>query len=258
MGAGQAGAGTTAARAGPVGIITGGASGIGAASAVAFARLGARLVLATLPTSSTQAVTALVERAGGQAVTAHVDVRDPRQVATLPEVALRHYGRIDFLLVNAGVAEQSRSSEGDPDVWRNVIETNLLGALYCVRYVLPQMRAQQSGHIILMASLSGREPYVGEPAYIASKWGVVGFGHSLRKEVLADHIRVTLVEPGIVDTPLTRGNPVVRPLLDAVVPLQAEDVARAVVYAFRQPPHVTVSEIAVRPQGEGETDVPLR
>jgi NADP-dependent 3-hydroxy acid dehydrogenase YdfG len=258
MGAGQAGVRTTAAPAGPVGIITGGASGIGAASAVAFARLGARLVLATLPTSSTQAVTALVERTGGQAVTAHVDVRDPRQVATLPEVALGHYGRIDFLLVNAGVAEQSRSSEGDPGVWRNVIETNLLGALYCVRYVLPQMGAQQSGHIILMASLSGREPYVGEPAYIASKWGLVGFGHSLRKEVVADHIRVTLVEPGIVDTPLTRDNPVVRPLLDAVVPLQAEDVARAVVYAFRQPPHVTVSEIAVRPQGEGETDITLR
>jgi NADP-dependent 3-hydroxy acid dehydrogenase YdfG len=239
----------------PVGIITGGTSGIGAASAVEFAKIGARLVLASLPSSPAQWVISRVEEAGGQAIGASVDVRDPDQVATLPELALQRYGRIDFLLVNAGIAEQSLISEGDPAVWRNVIETNLLGALYCVRYVLPQMRKQQSGHIILMASLSGREPYVGEPAYIASKWGLIGFGHSLRKEVIADRIRVTIVEPGIVDTPLTRDNPVVRPLLDAAVPLQAEDVARAVVYAFQQPPHVTVSEIAVRPQAEGDTEL---
>ena len=203
----------------PVGIITGGASGIGAASAVEFARLGGRLVLATLPTPTAEIIVARVRDAGGEALVALVDVREPAQVATLPELALRHFGRIDFLLVCAGIAEQSRISEGDPAVWRNVIETNLLGALYCVRYVLPQMRAQRFGHIILMASLSGREPYVGEPAYIASKWGLIGFGHSLRKEVNADGIRVTIVEPGIVDTPLTRDNPVVRPLLDAAAPL---------------------------------------
>jgi NADP-dependent 3-hydroxy acid dehydrogenase YdfG len=238
----------------PVGIITGGTSGIGAASAVEFAKIGARLVLAALPSSPAQRVLTRVEEAGGQAIAASVDVRDPAQVATLPEIALQRYGRIDFLLVNAGIAEQSFISEGDPAVWRNVIETNLLGALYCVRYVLPQLRKQQSGHIILMASLSGREPYVGEPAYIASKWGLIGFGHSLRKEVIADRIRVTIVEPGIVDTPLTRDNPIVRPLLDAVVPLQPEDVARAVVYAYQQPPHVTVSEIAVRPQDDGDTE----
>jgi NADP-dependent 3-hydroxy acid dehydrogenase YdfG len=243
---------------GPVGIITGGASGIGAASAVEFARLGGRLVLATLPTPTADAVVARIREAGGEAVVALVDVRDPTQVAALPELALRHFGRIDFLLVCAGIAEQSRISEGDPAVWRNAIETNLLGALYCVRYVLPRMRAQRSGHIILMASLSGREPYVGEPAYIASKWGLIGFGHSLRKEVTADGIRVTIVEPGIVDTPLTRDNAVVRPLLDAVAPLQPEDVARAVVYAYQQPPHVTVSEIVVRPQAEGDTELTLR
>src|SRR5579872_6860879 len=107
---------------GPVGIITGGASGIGAASAVEFARIGARLVLATLPTPKASAVVAKVEQAGGAAIVAEVDVRDPAQVATLPELALQHYGRIDFLLVCAGIAEQSLASEGDPAVWRNVIE----------------------------------------------------------------------------------------------------------------------------------------
>jgi NADP-dependent 3-hydroxy acid dehydrogenase YdfG len=203
-------------------------------------------------------VIARVAEAGGEAIGASVDVRNPVQVATLPEIALRAYGRIDFLLVNAGIAEQSRISEGDPSVWRNVIETNLLGALYTVRYVLPHLQRQRSGHVILMASLSGREPYVGEPAYIASKWGLIGFGHSLRKEASPDGIRVTVVEPGIVDTPLTRVNPIVRPLLDATVPLKPEDVARAVVYAYQQPPHVTVSEIAVRPQADGDTELMLR
>ncbi len=243
---------------GPVGIITGGASGIGAASAVEFAKIGARLMIATLPTPVASSVVARVEQAGGSAIVANVDVRDPGQVATLPDLALRHFGRIDFLLVCAGIAEQSLASEGDPAVWRNVIETNLLGALYCVRYILPHLRKQRSGHIILMASLSGREPYVGEPAYIASKWGLIGFGHSLRKEVIPDQIRVTIVEPGIVDTPLTRDNPVVRPLLDAVAPLQAQDVARAVMFAFSQPSYVTVSEIAVRPQAEGDTELTVR
>jgi NADP-dependent 3-hydroxy acid dehydrogenase YdfG len=99
-----------------------------------------------------------------------------------------------------------------------------------------------------MASVSGRESYVGEPVYIATKWGQVGFAHALRLELLEPGIRVTVVEPGLVDTPLTRDNPKVRPLLEEIVPLTAEDVARATVYAFRQPEHVAVSEVVVRPQ----------
>src|SRR5258708_23659525 len=122
---------------GPVGIITGGASGIGAASAVEFARIGARLVLAALPNSPTAAIIARAEEAGGQAIVASVDVRDPRPVSTLPELALQHFGRIDFLLVNAGIAEQSLASAGHPAAWRNPIETNRLGPLYTLRYVCP-------------------------------------------------------------------------------------------------------------------------
>jgi NADP-dependent 3-hydroxy acid dehydrogenase YdfG len=110
------------------------------------------------------------------------------------------------------------------------------------------MQAQGSGHILITASVSGRESYVGEPVYVASKWGQVGFGHALRLELMETGVRVTLIEPGIVDTPLTRDNPKVRPLLEATEPLSPEDVARAVVYAFRQPEHVNVSEIVVRPR----------
>ena len=136
---------------------------------------------------------------------------------------------------------------GDPARWRAVLETNLLGTIHAVRAVLPHMLSRREGHIFVTASVSGREAYAGEPVYIASKWGQVGFAHSLRLEVMDAGIRVTLVEPGIVDTPLTRDNPVVRPLLEAVEPLAPEDVARAIVFAYRQPDHVVLSELTIRP-----------
>ena len=167
-------------------------------------------------------------------------------------LALTHFRRIDFLFANAGVADQSTVSGGDPARWRRVIETNLLGPALCARAVLPRMIEQGSGHILLTASVSGRETYVGEPIYIASKWGLVGFGHTLRKEVAAKGIKVTIIEPGLVDTPLTHDNPIIQPLLEAGTPLGPEDVARAIVFAYTQPPHVTVSELTLRPLDEAE------
>jgi NADP-dependent 3-hydroxy acid dehydrogenase YdfG len=232
----------------PVGIVTGGLSGIGAASAVEFAERGARLVLCDRSTADPGGVVERVRAAGGTAVVVEADVRSPDELAQATERAVREWGRIDFLLANAGIADQSSTANGDPGRWREVVETNLLGVLYTCRAVVPTMLDQGAGHILIMASVSGREAYAGEPVYIATKWGVVGFAHSLRLELLEQGIRVTLVEPGLVDTPLTRGSAKVRPLLDEIEPLTPEDVARAAVYAFEQPTHVAVSEIVVRPQ----------
>jgi len=231
----------------PVGIITGAGSGIGAACAVEFARLGARLMLASLPEPGLANTAATVEQAGGVGVAVEMDVRDPDAVRQLVDGAVERFGRLDFLLANAGLADQELASEADPTVWKRLIETNLLGAMYCVRFALPHMQRQGAGHILLMASLSGRDAYVGEPAYIASKWGLIGFGHSVRKEVGQDGIRVTLIEPGAVDTPLTRNAPKVRPLIESIEALRPEDVARAVVWAFQQPERVVLTEIGLRP-----------
>lgn len=232
----------------PIGIVTGGLKGIGAAAAVEFAGLGARMVLADRSLDGGDALVERIRRAGGDAVLLSSDVRDPEAQERLAQRALDEWGRIDFLLANAGIADQSRISDGDPARWKAVIDTNLLGVIYSCRAVVPTMLAQGSGHVLIMSSVSGRESYVGEPVYIATKWGLIGFAHSLRLELLESGIRVTVVEPGLVDTPLTRENPATRPLLDEIEPLEAEDVARAVVYAFRQPEHVSVSEIVVRPQ----------
>jgi NADP-dependent 3-hydroxy acid dehydrogenase YdfG len=228
----------------PVVIITGGLSGIGAATALAFAARGGRLLLADHVVDTGPELVERVTAVGGDAIVAPADVRDYPQVERLAPLALERWGRIDAVIANAGIADQSPMHSGDPQRWRVLLETNLLGTIHTVRAVLPHMLERRRGHIFITASVSGRESYVG---YIASKWGQVGFAHSLRMEVMDAGIRVTVVEPGIVDTPLTRDNPVVRPLLDAVEPLTPDDIARAIVFAFDQPQHVVLSELTIRP-----------
>ena len=231
----------------PVVIITGGLSGIGAATAVEFAREGACLVLGDRRLTRMDQVLADIESAGGTGIVREVDVREPAAHELLAAAALEHFGGIDVLVVSAGIAEQSSTATGDPECWRSVVETNLLGTLYAVRAVLPALIERGSGYIFILASLSGRETYVGEPAYIASKWGQVGYAHALRQEVLEHGIRVCLVEPGLVDTPLARSNPKVQDLLEEIDALDPADVARAIVYAWQQPEHLVISEIAIRP-----------
>lgn len=232
---------------GPVVLVTGGMSGIGAAVAQEFAGLGARLVLCDRSLERADPVLAAVRAAGGEAIAREADVRDVAALRAAADCAVRSFGRIDVLVANAGVSEQSRVATGDPDRWRTVVETNLLGTIHAAHAVLPAMLERRAGHIFVLASVSGREAYAGESVYISSKWGQVGFAHSLRQEVMDAGVRVSVVEPGIVDTPLTRDNPIVRPLLEAVEPLSPGDVAGAVVYAYRQPANVLVSELTIRP-----------
>jgi NADP-dependent 3-hydroxy acid dehydrogenase YdfG len=243
---------------GPVVIVTGGLSGIGAAIAREFAALGARLVLCDRSLDREADVLGPIRAAGGDAVALAADVRDPASLEAVAAAALDRHGRIDVLVANAGIADQSAVADGDAERWRAVVETNLLGTMFSARAVLPAMVAAGAGHIFIVSSVSGREAYAGEAVYIASKWGQVGFAHSLRQEVMDDGIRVTVVEPGIVDTPLTRDNPVVRPILEATEPLSAEDVARAIAYAHAQPAHVVLSELTIRPLRQRVTDLSPR
>jgi NADP-dependent 3-hydroxy acid dehydrogenase YdfG len=247
----------TAVPDGPVAVITGGLGGIGAATAVRLATLRARLVLCDRSVARAEHVRERVRAAGGTALTVKADVRDPGALRSVADAAMDAHGRIDVLVAGAGIADQSTAATGDPARWRDVVETNVLGTMYAVRAVLPPMLAQGEGHIVVIASVSGRETYVGEPAYIASKWGQVGYAHALRQEVMDHGVRVTLIEPGIVDTPLTRNNLKILPLLQATEPLTADDVAAAVGYAVGQPPHVLVGELTVRPLRQRLPDRPV-
>jgi NADP-dependent 3-hydroxy acid dehydrogenase YdfG len=228
--------------AGRAGIVTGAGSGIGAATARELAGAGARVLVVDLVEERARAVAAEID---GVAVAA--DVRRLDDVVAVRERCLEAYGQLDFVVANAGTAVSGSITEGDPEQWRAVFDTNLLGVAYTIRAALPPMLEQRSGDVVIVASASGRIVYTGQPIYLASKWGAVGLGHALRKELGPAGIRVTLIEPGIVDTPLARAEPAGRVELERATPLQPADVGRAIVFALAQPPHVGVRELLVQP-----------
>lgn len=228
-------------------VITGGATGIGRACAFACGRAGAIIVLLSLPGQDLARTADELTVAGVRAYPVGVDVRDFSAVERAVGQVAADHGRIDVLVASAGVADQSSITSGSPDRWQTVVETNLLGVANSIRAVTPEMVRAGSGDIVVIASASGRDTYVGEPLYIASKWGVVGLGHAVRKELQSSDIRVALIEPGLVDTPLTRGSAVVRPLVEAGGALLPEDVAEAVSWLISRPRRVAVTELVIRP-----------
>lgn len=162
-----------------------------------------------------------------------------------------------MLVNNAGVMLLGPVEGADPAEWRRMLEVNCLGLLYCTRAALPLLREDGGGHVVNIASVAGRVASLGTAVYNLTKWGVVGFSEGLRQEALHSKIRVTVIEPGFVDTELQghNTNPMV---LDATQKmreqigelLEAEDIAEAVRYAVTAPAHVSVNEILVRPTGQ--------
>lgn len=228
------------------GIVTGAASGIGAAVTRMLASEGARVVASDIAAGPLDAFTSSLT-APGEVMPAVADVRQFAQLAQVAAACQERFGRIDFVVANAGLVDAGTMADGDPERWRAVLETNLLGVAYTIRAVLPAMLAQNDGHIVLLASVSGRVAYVGEPIYAGSKWGVVGLGHSLRKETVNTGVRVTMIEPGMVDTPLTRANPFAQEWMKTQSPLRDEDIARAITFALSQPKYMAINEITLRP-----------
>jgi NADP-dependent 3-hydroxy acid dehydrogenase YdfG len=228
---------------GKVAIVTGGARGIGAAISRELLGRGARVVVGEL---SAPRAEEFARSVGSDSILAQpCDVRDFAQVAALHDTALASHGRLDFVIANAGITDWGLMSGGDPERWRAVIDTNVLGTAFTIRATLPTLVAQGSGHIVITASISGRVTYVGEPIYIASKWALVGLGRALRKEVAPAGITVTLIEPGIVDTPLVSETEEGREELAQVRALVPEDVAAAVAFALGRPDHVDIDELVV-------------
>jgi NADP-dependent 3-hydroxy acid dehydrogenase YdfG len=228
-------------------LVTGAGTGIGAAIASDLGRGGGRLVLTGRRAEPLEAVAARVSAAGAQAYAVPGDVREYAHMERLVEECLERFGGLDVLVANAAVTDFGPIAEADPRHWEAVIGTNVLGVLYGVRAALPAMLAQGSGHVVILASVSGRVTYVGEPAYIASKHATVAFADSLRMEVADRGIRVTVIEPGVVETPLIHVHEAASEILPGVTPLQPDDIARAVRYAIDQPPGVNVFEIVLRP-----------
>jgi len=221
----------------PVLVITGASTGIGAATARRAVEFGYRVVLAA---RSEDKLTALADELGGEdkALATRCDVTDWDDQQALVATTLDRFGRLDAYFANAGFGAKRGFLEETVEHWKSMIDTNVLGAALSIRASLPHFREQNRGHMILTSSLAGRRALPGS-LYSATKHAVTAMGEALRQEVADTDIKVTLIEPGAVDTPFFENRP--------SNALEADDVARAVMFALTQPPHVDVNEILVRP-----------
>jgi clavulanate-9-aldehyde reducatase len=239
---------------GKVAIVTGASSGIGEATALELARQGAAVALVARRHDRLVELAGKIERDGGRALPLEADVSDHGQVEALVGQSAAQLGGLHILINNAGVMLLGPIDGADVEEWRRMVEVNLLGLLYCTREALPVIRDSGGGHIVNVSSVAGRQANLGSAVYNMTKWGVTGFSEALRQEALHSNIRVTCVEPGIVDTELQGHNkhPAVVQALEKIREevgdvLAAEDVARSIVYAVSQPDHVAINEMLVRP-----------
>jgi NADP-dependent 3-hydroxy acid dehydrogenase YdfG len=182
----------------------------------------------------------LADELGGEAfaLPERCDVTDWKDQQTFVRAAIEAYGQLDAIFANAGFGAKRGFLEESVEHWKSMIDTNVYGCALTIRAALPHFRERGQGHFVLTSSVAGRLNLPGS-LYSATKHAVTAMGHSLRAEVADSGIRVTLIEPGAVDTPFFDNAP--------NSALQADDVARAVMYALSQPPSVEVNEILVRP-----------
>jgi NADP-dependent 3-hydroxy acid dehydrogenase YdfG len=221
----------------PVLVITGASTGIGAATATRAVEFGYRVALAA---RSVDKLEALAEELGGpeRALALRCDVTSWDDQQALVAGTLEEFGRMDAYFANAGFGAKRGFLEESVEHWKSMIDTNVYGAALSIRASLGHFRSQNRGHLLLTSSIAGRRTLPGS-LYSATKHAVTAMGEALRAEVTESNIKVTLIEPGAVDTPFF-DNPVSNAL-------QADDIARAVMFAMTQPPHVDVNEILVRP-----------
>ena len=225
----------------PVFVITGASTGIGAATARQAVEAGYRVVLAA---RSEDKLRGLAQELGGEqrAIAQRCDVGDWDDQQALVATALERFGRLDVYFANAGFGAARGFLKEDPAQWRSMIDTNVLGVALSIRAALPHLVEAGRGHFLLTSSVAGRRALPGS-LYAATKWAVTAMGEALRLEIRNDHpdalVKVTLIEPGQTDTPFFDNRPQGM--------LEAEDIARAVMYAVSQPAHVDVNEILIRP-----------
>jgi NADP-dependent 3-hydroxy acid dehydrogenase YdfG len=217
-------------------LITGASSGIGEAPARRAVEAGYSVILGA---RSIDKLEALADELGGEgtAVAVRCDVIEWADQEALVQAALDRFGRLDVALANAGFGAKRGFLEETPDAWKSMVLTNVYGAALTIRATLPHLK-QSKGHLLLTGSVAGRRALPGS-LYSATKWAVTAMGEAARLELNGTGVRVTLIEPGSVDTPFFDKPP--------EGALESDDIARGILYAVSQPPHVDVNELLIRP-----------
>ena len=242
---------------GRVAAITGASSGIGEATALALSQAGAAVSLGARRVDRLEALAAKIEGSGGRAIAVECDVADEASAHAFIAATVEQLGGLDILVNNAGVMLLGPIEGADTDEWRQMMDVNVLGLLYCTQAAMPHLRDGGHGHIVNVSSVAGRTASAFVGVYNATKWAVTGFSEALRQEAAMSKIRVTCVEPGMVETelPSHNTNPLVVERIDKLKEkygevLEAEDIADAILHAVTAPPRVNVNEVLIRPSGQ--------
>lgn len=236
-------------------VITGGSSGLGEATARHLAAHGATIVLGARRLDRLQAIAADIGAEGGTAMAVATDVTDRNQVQNLVDTAVSEYGRIDVMLNNAGLMQQSALKRLKVDEWDNMIDINIKGTLYGIAAALPQMKQQKDGHIINVSSVAGHKVTPAGAVYCATKHAVRAISEGLRQEVKDYNLRTTVISPGAIDTELPShisdpdASEAINNFYEASA-IPADSFARAVYFAMIQPPEVDINEILYRPTAQ--------
>jgi 3-oxoacyl-[acyl-carrier protein] reductase len=226
-------------------IVTGGTRGIGLAIARALLQSEARVFICARTETEVNEVVASLRESHPETVSGVAcDVRDYQQVRIMFGEAVRVLGAIDFLINNAGVGSHSYVESMALDEWQRTIETNLSGVFYCCHEAIPLMKRAGGGYIVNIGSLAGANTFPGAAAYCASKFGLIGFSEALMQEVRFDHIRVSYVMPGSVNTGFGRSG-----VQDPATSwkLAPEDVAEVVINLLEMNPRALSSRVELRP-----------
>ena len=234
--------------AGKTAVVTGASSGIGEATVRLLASEGCNVALAA---RREDRLRALVTELGENALAAPTDVTDPAACAALVARTVERFGSVEILVNNAGLGRYGSIVDGDPEDWRLMFDVNVLGALYTTRAALHQMLRQGAGDVVFVSSLAGRRvPRADGTVYAATKHAITAVAEGLRMDMREKGIRVINVEPGLVRTEFPESSyPSAEDFYaeKGYSPLEAEDIAAAVLYAVEQPARASVNEVVVRP-----------